>query len=65
VLIDIYIKLKKESKMDKVKAIVNSAWFRAALAGVVGIGLLVKGEVLYAGIAFGIGVREFLLAFKN
>lgn len=51
--------------MDKVKAIVNSAWFRAALAGAAGIGLLVKGEVLYAGIAFGIGVREFLLAFKN
>jgi len=51
--------------MDKVKAIVNSAWFRASLAGVCGIGLLLKGEVLYAGIAFGIGIREFLLAFKS
>jgi len=51
--------------MEKVKAIVNSAWFRASLAGVCGIGLLLKGEVLYAGIAFGIGIREFLLAFKS
>jgi len=51
--------------MEKVKAVVNSAWFRSALSGLVGLGLLVKGEVLYAGIAFGIGVREFLLAFKS
>ena len=47
--------------MDKVKSIVNSAWFR----GGVGAALLLKGAVLYAGIAFGIGVREFLLAFKS
>jgi hypothetical protein len=52
-------------KMDKVKEIVNSSWFRAALAGAAGVGLLIKGEVLYAGIAIGIGVREFLLAFKS
>ena len=51
--------------MEKVKAIVNSAWFRAALAGAAGVGLLVKGEVLFAGIAFGIGIREFFLAFKS
>jgi hypothetical protein len=51
--------------MDKVKSIVNSAWFRAARAGGVGAALLLKGAVLYAGIAFGIGVREFLLAFKS
>tara|TARA_R110000803_G_scaffold178677_2_gene241074 strand:+ start:767 stop:922 length:156 start_codon:yes stop_codon:yes gene_type:complete len=51
--------------MDKIKTIVNSSWFRAAMAGGVGIALLAKGEVLYAGIAFGIGIREFLLAFKS
>jgi hypothetical protein len=51
--------------MEKLKSIVNSAWFRAALAGGAGVALLVKGEVFYAGIAFGIGVREFLLAFKS
>tara|TARA_R110002167_G_scaffold16739_1_gene65035 strand:+ start:695 stop:850 length:156 start_codon:yes stop_codon:yes gene_type:complete len=51
--------------MDKVKEIINSAWFRAALAGGVGAALLIKGAVLYAGIAIGIGIREFLLAFRN
>lgn len=51
--------------MEKVKTIVNSAWFRAALAGGVGLALLVKGDMLYAGIAIGIGVREFLLSFKK
>jgi len=50
--------------MEKVKAIVNSSWFKAALAGAVGAALLIKGEILYAGIAIGIGVREFMLAFK-
>ena len=33
--------------MDKVKTIVNSSWFKAALAGVVGVGLLIKGEITY------------------
>tara|TARA_R110000803_G_scaffold33149_4_gene72703 strand:+ start:68 stop:223 length:156 start_codon:yes stop_codon:yes gene_type:complete len=51
--------------MDKIKEIINSAWFRAALAGGVGVALLIKGAVLYAGIAIGIGIREFLLAFKS
>lgn len=51
--------------MDKVKAIVNSSWFRAAAAGTVGVLLLLDKNVLYAGIAFGIGIREFLLAFKS
>tara|TARA_R110002153_G_scaffold136309_1_gene286195 strand:- start:304 stop:459 length:156 start_codon:yes stop_codon:yes gene_type:complete len=51
--------------MEKVKAIVNTAWFRSALAGVVFASLLFTGEVFYAGIAFGIGIREFLLAFKK
>jgi hypothetical protein len=51
--------------MEKIKMIVNSPWFRSALAGAAGVGLLLKGEMLYSGIAFGIGVREFLLAFKK
>tara|TARA_Y100001972_G_scaffold85635_1_gene104780 strand:+ start:399 stop:581 length:183 start_codon:yes stop_codon:yes gene_type:complete len=45
--------------------VVNSNWFRSALAGGVGGLLLIEGEVLYAGIAIGIGVREFFLAFKK
>ena len=51
--------------MDKVKAIVNSSWFKAAAAGAVGAFLLVDKNVLYAGIVFGIGIREFLLAMKS
>ena len=51
--------------MEKVKMIINSAWFRAALGGAVGVALLVKGEMFYSGIAFGVGAREFLLAFKK
>jgi len=51
--------------MDKVKNIVNSPWFRSAVAGLITIGLIIKGESFYAGIALGVGVREFLLAFKS
>lgn len=51
--------------MEKLKTIINSSWFRAALAGGVGVALLVKGEMFYSGIAFGVGAREFLLAFRK
>tara|TARA_A100001037_G_scaffold290408_1_gene303230 strand:+ start:15419 stop:15574 length:156 start_codon:yes stop_codon:yes gene_type:complete len=51
--------------MDKIKKIVNTSWFKAALAGVVATLLLLDGDVFYAGIAYGIGIREFFLAFKN
>ena len=51
--------------MDKIKTIVNSSWFKAVAAGAVGVFLLMDKNVLYAGISFGIGIREFLLAFKN
>ena len=44
--------------------VINSSWFRAALAGGVGVALLISGNVLYAGIAFGVGSRELLIAFK-
>ena len=51
--------------METLKTIINSSWFRAALAGGAGAALLVTGNVLYAGIAIGVGVRELLLAFKS
>jgi hypothetical protein len=47
------------------KQVINSSWFKAALAGGAGVALLLSGNVLYAGIAFGIGARELLLAFKK
>ena len=51
--------------MEKLKKIVSSSLFKTALAAGAGIALIIKGEVLYAGLAFGIGIREFLLAFKS
>jgi hypothetical protein len=51
--------------MDKLKTIINSPWFRAALAGSIAAALLVNGSVLYGGIAIGVGARELLLAFKS
>ena len=51
--------------MDKVKSIVSSTWFRAALAGGIGVLLLLKGAPLYAGIDIGVGAREFLLSIKS
>jgi hypothetical protein len=51
--------------MNKIKSIVNSSWFKAAAAGAVGVLLLMDKNVLYSGIAFGIGIREFLLALKS
>lgn len=47
------------------KKLINSSWFKSALAGVIGIALLLNGSVLYAGIAIGIGIRELLLTFKS
>jgi len=51
--------------MEKVKAIVNSWWFKSALYGGLATALFIKGEVFYAGIAIGAGLRELFLAFKQ
>ena len=51
--------------MEKIKDIVNSSWFKSAAVGGIGVLLLLDKNVFYAGIAFGIAVREFLLAFKK
>lgn len=47
------------------KQVINSPWFRAAMAGAAGVALLINSAPLYAGIAFGVGIRELLLAFKS
>lgn len=51
--------------MEKVKMIINSSWFKAALAGGAAVALYVSGNIFYSGIALGVGVRELLLAFKS
>lgn len=51
--------------MEKLISIVKSPLFRSALCSVAGLALILTGNILYAGIAFGISIREFLLAFKS
>jgi|TARA_R110000796_G_scaffold245732_1_gene370119 hypothetical protein len=51
--------------MENLKMIINSSWFKAALAGGVAVALFITGNTLYTGIAIGVGVRELLLAFKS
>ena len=50
--------------MDKVKAIVNSSWFKAAACGGIATALFINGSINYAFFAAGVGVREFFLAMK-
>ncbi len=51
--------------MSKVSLIISSPIFKTAIAGVVGALMLMEVHPLYAGLAFGVGIREFLLAFKK
>tara|TARA_R100000278_G_scaffold27744_1_gene25297 strand:+ start:251 stop:403 length:153 start_codon:yes stop_codon:yes gene_type:complete len=50
--------------METIKEIINHPLSKAVACGVVGSILIMHSHLLYAGIAFGIGLREFLLAFK-
>ncbi len=51
--------------MEKIKKIMGSPLAKVALAAGAGTLLLFDSDILYAGIAYGIGIREFLLAFKS
>ena len=51
--------------MDKIKKVVNSPLFQSCIAGGVGLALLVQDNLLYAGLAFGIGIVKFIDAFKS
>jgi hypothetical protein len=51
--------------MEKIKKIVSAPLFQSALAGVIGLLILMQGNVLYSGIAFGIGIGKFFDAFKS
>ena len=50
--------------METIKEIINHPLSKAVACVVVGSILIMHSHSLYAGIAFGIGLREFLLAFK-
>jgi len=51
--------------VEKIKDLVNSPLTKCVVAMAIGGLLLIKKDILFAGIAFGVGVREFLLAFKK
>jgi hypothetical protein len=51
--------------MDKIKKIVNAPLFHAAAAGGIGVLILMQGNILYAGVAFGFGISKFIDAFKE
>jgi len=64
--------------VEKIKELVNSSLTKCVVSigiGIlllikkdsigIGILLLIKKDIMYSGIAFGIGIREFFLAFKQ
>ena len=57
--------LIKIKKMNKIKTIVNNPLFKIGMALAVACILVFEKMPLYAGIAVGIAIREFLLAFKK
>ena len=50
--------------MDKLKDIINHPLSKSVGLGIIGALLLMEKHPLYAGIAFGMALRELLLAFK-
>ena len=50
--------------MDKIKNVINSPLFQAAVAGGIGMLLMVQGHPMYAGVGFGVGLTKFIDAFK-
>jgi len=51
--------------METVKQVINHPLSKAVACGVIGALLIAHSHSLYSGIAFGMGIREFLLAFKS
>jgi hypothetical protein len=50
---------------ESIAGAINSPLFRSAIAGGVGALLILEHHPLYAGIAIGVAIREFLMAFKK
>ena len=51
--------------MSKVSLLLSHPIFKSACAVAIGALMVFESHPLYAGFAFGIGAREFLLAFKK
>lgn len=50
--------------METVKEIIKHPLSKSVACATIGLLLIMHSHSLYAGIAFGIAIREFLLAFK-
>jgi hypothetical protein len=51
--------------METIKEIVNHPLSKSVACGAIGAMLILHNHPMYAGIAFGMGLREFLLALKS
>jgi len=51
--------------MEKIKMIINHPLSKGIGCGIIGSMLLLEGHMMYSGIAFGVGLREILYAFKS
>ncbi len=54
----------KYQYMEKLKQIINHPLSKSVALGIVGALLLMEKHPLYAGVSFGMALRELLLAFK-
>jgi len=53
------------NNMETIKQIVNHPLSKSIACGILGAIFLLEAHPLYAGVAFGMGLRELLLAFKS
>ena len=51
--------------MNKIKKVINSPLLRTGVCTAIGIALVAENHLMYSGIALGVGLREFFLAFKE
>ncbi len=51
--------------MDKIRKVVNNPLFLSMVIGIIGFLLMIQGNIMYAGIAYGISVCKFIDAFKE
>lgn len=51
--------------MKKIKEYINHPLSKCVVASLIGAALLLEKHPMYAGIAFGYGLRELFLAFKS
>ncbi len=51
--------------MEKVKEYINHPLTKCVVSAIIGGMLLIESHPMYAGVAFGYGLRELFLAFKS